>query len=120
MNPGTQPLFVVNQDCDTVVAFVTTVLKSSGYTVLESFDLQSAMAGHDVCDSLPSACSCRMVVLLVYPRKGQPVSLVFDSNEHQTSVFLSNSVNKPNNSRWVRKLAHLLPEALMSPQAVNP
>lgn len=120
MNARTQPLLIVNQDCDSVAAYVTTVLRSSGYTVLESFDFQSALAAHDDCDCMPSSCTCQMVVLLVYPRKGQPVSLVFDSNDLQTTVFLINNANKHNHSRWVEKLARLLPEAFTSPQTANP
>lgn len=120
MYTGTQPLLVLQQDCDSVVKYVIAALKSSGYTVLESFDLHSAMAAHDVCDCTPNSCTCQMVVLLVYPRKGLPISLVFDSNDLQTAVFLTNSVNRPNHSKWVGKLTHLLPAAVTTPHQANP
>ena len=120
MYAGTQPLLVLQQDCDSAVEFVTTALKTNGYTVLESFDLHSAMTANDGCDCAPNSCTCQMVVLLVYPQKGLPISLVFDSNDLQTAVFLTNSVNKPNHSRWVGKLTHLIPEALTAPHQANP
>lgn len=120
MYTGTQPVMVLQQDCDSAVTFVTTVLKSSGYTVVECFDLHTAMAAQEGSACEPNSSTYQMVVLLLYPRKGLPISLVFNSHDLQTAVYLTNCLNKPIHSRWVGKLTHLILEDPASPHPANP
>jgi len=112
MNAGNQPLVSIQQDCDSVVAQVTTALKSAGYFVMQSFDLHSAMKPHSSCACAQDACSCQMVVLLVYAQDGPPATLIFDSDEIRTFVYLVNSPTHTAQPVWTGRLIHLLPDTL--------
>ncbi|MHB8136386.1 MAG: hypothetical protein ACYDH1_19425 [Anaerolineaceae bacterium] len=67
MNASNQLLFVLQKDCDSAELEVTGVLKSEGYLVLKSFDLNSAVRDRKRINSKPFGCNCQMVVLMIYP-----------------------------------------------------
>lgn len=109
MNAGYPPIIVMPQDCDTTARDVTAALKSSGYSVLRSFDLLSAFksSGGSSCD--PATCSCQMIVLLVYAQEGPPATLIFDGNPSQTWVYFVKDSAHAKNLGWVGQLGHLFP-----------
>lgn len=109
MTTGNQPLIVMQSNCNSAVQLVSATLKIAGYQVQQSFDLHSAMAAHDGCYCNPESCTCQMVVLLVYAQEGSPVTLIFDDDGFQTSIYLVNSLQSSRPS-WVGKLAQLLPD----------
>lgn len=104
MNAGSQPLIVLQEDCDSAVTQVTAALKSDGCSVFQSFDLLSAMKDAD-------SCTCQMVVLLVYAQKGPPATLIFDSNQTQTIVYLICSPSQSAPPGLIEKLIQLNPNA---------
>jgi hypothetical protein len=120
MHAGIQPLFVMQQDCDSVVANVSAALKSAGYFVLQSFNLQSSMTAQASCSCGQDSCTCQMVVLLIYAEEGPPVTLIFDSNQTQTSLYLVNSPNQPLQHGWNEKLFQLIPKTILSTGVVTP
>ena len=120
MNTDNQPLVSTQQDCNSVVAQVTAALKSTGYFVMQSFDLHSAMTDHGGCNCDPDSCTCQMVVLLVYAQKGPPVTLIFDSNHSQTFVYLVNSPSHSALPGWIGELTQLVQNYLSTVNQVTP
>ena len=62
-----------------VIQDMTAALAQRGLTVVRSFDLRAAGAGSAACacqDHTNPACECQLVVLLVYGRAGEPLSMV--------------------------------------------
>jgi hypothetical protein len=112
MNVGNQPLVSIQQGCDSVVAQVTAALKSAGYFVMQSFDLHSAIRPHSGCACAQAACACQMVILLVYAQDGPPATLIFDSDETRTSVYLVDSPTNTAQPVWTGRLTQLLPDTL--------
>ena len=109
MNAGSQPLIVMQSDCDAAVSQLKTALKSASYLVVQSFDLHSAMPTHFGCNCNPDSCKCQMVVLLVYALEGPPVTLICDGDGLQTVVYLVNNPQKSTHPGWIEKFAQLLP-----------
>ena len=49
MNQGAYPLMVIYKNCNQVIDQISQLLTHSGFTVVESFDLQNARANHSGC-----------------------------------------------------------------------
>ena len=109
MNAGNQPLTIMPVDCNSAVLLATTTLTSAGYLVLKSFDLHSAVPNRGSCNCMPGACTCQMVVLMIYAQEGPPVTLIFDSDGSQTIVNLVNNPQQSVHAGWIGKLAQILP-----------
>ena len=107
----------MQQDCDSAVAQVTTALQSSGFSVLQSFDLQSAVKSSTGYDCDQDSNIRQMVVLLVYAPEGPPTTLIFDSYRSQTFVHLGFGPAQSVHPAWLGRLSHLLPDTF---SAVNP
>jgi hypothetical protein len=91
MNQGASPLMVFEKDCNQVVEEISRLLGRSGLTVVESFDLQVARAGHIGC-TCPhhgtDQCACQLAILLIYGDDAMPVSLMVHGNEEGTEVSI--------------------------------
>ena len=98
----------MQQDCDAAVTQVTNVLKSGGFSVLQSFDLQSAMKSSTGWGGNHDYSAHRMVVLLVYAPEGPPATLIFDSYQSQTLVHLGSGRAQPVHPSWIERLSQLL------------
>lgn len=91
MNQGASPLMVFEKDCSQVVDEISRLLGMSGLTVVESFDLQVARAGHIGC-TCPhhgtDQCACQLAILLIYGDDPTPVSIMVHGNEEDTDVSI--------------------------------
>jgi len=102
MKSGKQPILILDQDCRYSVIKVTDQLNAAGFTVVQSFDLQSALAKyHD--------CLCQMIVLLAYFQDGPPATLILNGNHLGTSIFLENDPEGSFQSLLVTELSKLAP-----------
>jgi hypothetical protein len=85
----TSELLTIKANSEVVVEILTGVLKSVGFQVVQSFDLQSAKAAHHGC-SCPhhgsALCDCQMVMLILYTKEDEPVRLVAHGNDGITHV----------------------------------
>jgi hypothetical protein len=114
MNTGNLPLIITQMDCKSVVLLVTTALKSAGYMVLKSFDLNSVIPVQGECDCDSNTCTCQLVVLLVYPILGPPATLLIDSHGSRTIINLANNSHDSIYSGWTGILAQILNSSLPS------
>lgn len=94
MNPGKQPILVVNQACDCTVTQITNKLSQAGYSVVQSFDLHSVL-------DIDSICLGQMVVLLVYGQDGPPATLIVSGNNSNTSVYLEKDTDRSSRSKFI-------------------
>lgn len=83
------PILTVHQPCDMAVTWMVGQLKQAGLSVLRTFDLQLARSAQAACPCPyhgTESCDCQMVVLLVYPAGGSPVTLIGHGDD-STTVF---------------------------------
>jgi hypothetical protein len=86
MNRSTY-LLTLKFDSDQAVRQVTRRLVDDGLQVVRSFDLQTARSTHTNCtcpNHGTANCDCQMVVLLVYGKQGEPLTLVAHSQDGHT------------------------------------
>lgn len=90
MNQTTH-LLTMKLDCEEAVTRVVQRLSNDGLEVVRSFNLQTARSAHTNC-TCPyhgtALCDCQMVVLLVYDRQGQPITLVAHGQDGRTHFSL--------------------------------
>lgn len=86
MNRSTY-LLTLKLDSDQAVEQISQRLINDGLQVVRSFDLQTAMSTHTDC-TCPNhgteKCGCQMVVLLIYGKQGEPLTLVAHSQDGRT------------------------------------
>ena len=93
MNQSTY-LLTLNLDTEQAVEQVTRRLTADGLQVMRSFDLQTARSTHTNCtcpNHGTAECDCQMVVLLVYDKRGKPLTLMAHSQDGQTQFELVDS-----------------------------
>jgi hypothetical protein len=92
IHQGKKPIGVIDAPCAQFVEPLKNALAEVDLSAFQSFDLQSTRALHEGC-TCPhhgtSQCSCELVVLLVYGRAADPVSLVLDGRDGQTYIFIA-------------------------------
>jgi hypothetical protein len=91
MNQGALPLMVLYKNCNLVIDEISRLLTNSGFSVVESFDLQVARASHSGCvcpHHGTDQCTCQMAILLVYGEDTMPVSLMVHGNDEKTELTL--------------------------------
>lgn len=90
MNRSTY-LLSLKLNSDQAVRQVSQRLVDDGLQVVRSFDLQTARSTHTNCtcpNHGTTNCDCQMVVLLVYGKQGEPLTLVAHSQDGQTHFEL--------------------------------
>lgn len=101
-------LFSLEQDCEQFAHEVAGQLNGTGLQVVRSFDLQVARAAHPgyACPHHGAdACTCQLIVLLVYGRDSLPTTLVIHGRDERTWVFL---VDRPEQRVDVRQKLSVL------------
>lgn len=90
-NQGTSPIRVIYAHCSQFVSPLRQALEAVDLWVVQSFDLRSTRALHEGC-TCPNhgteRCNCELVVLLVYPPSGDPVTLTLDGRDGKTFVYI--------------------------------
>ena len=82
-----QPILCVQQPWEEAVPYFVERIRQAGMQVVRTFDLKETRIGALSCscpDHGSGQCDCQMVILLVYGRENQPVSLVVYSRQGQT------------------------------------
>lgn len=89
------PFLALDQTSEKVQAWVNEKLTGAGLRVVPTFDLQVARTAHPDC-SCPhhgtDECNCQMIVLLVYDKQDDPVTLVIHGQDGKTWLSLATPV----------------------------
>src|SRR5574342_1209243 len=94
------PFLALDQTCEQVQALVNAKLTSAGFHVVETFDLQVARLAHPDCPCPHHGtddCNCQMVVLLIYQKKDDPVTLVIHGQDGRTWLSVANPTGQRTN-----------------------
>src|SRR6266540_5902664 len=89
------PFLTLSKTCEQVDVWVREKLTSAGLRVVPTFDLQIARLAHPDC-SCPhhgtEECSCQLVILLVYGKQEDPVTLVIHGQDDKTWISLATPI----------------------------
>lgn len=78
---------------------------------IQTFDLHAArLTMHDCpCPNhRTETCDCQMVILLVYGKENEPVTLVLHGNNGQTWLSIADNPNRKTNARMVTAIKNAL------------
>ncbi len=127
--------FIFNLGGEAAAQMVIAALTRHGLRVERTFDLRSALAGHNGHDASSwdctcpyhgtDRCTCQFIVLLVYGETGAPVVVNAHSHDAETRVriahpahgILGSATTRPNPRLTERAVAALAEAALASPCA---
>lgn len=90
---GKKPLAIIEIQCSFFRMPLINALEKAGLWVFQSFDLKSSRALQEdfLCANHGnSQCTCELVILLVYPKVGNPITLVLDGRDGKTLIFVTN------------------------------
>lgn len=89
MNPS--PFLSVNRPCDEALQWTMKQLSQAGLRPIQTFDLHTARGGAHDCPCPKHGmkeCDCQWVVLLVYGKAAEPVTLILHGNGGQTGISI--------------------------------
>ncbi|HLO16979.1 MAG TPA: hypothetical protein VK206_19245 [Anaerolineales bacterium] len=84
----------INQPCNEIFSWLNQSLARKGLRVLRTFDLHDVRLSHEECscpDHGTDQCDCQMVVLLIYGKSEEPVTLILHGNDGQTWLSIVNN-----------------------------
>jgi hypothetical protein len=86
------PFLTLSENCKQVGEWVRANLSRAGLRVVPTFDLQIARLAHPDC-SCPhhgtEQCSCQLVILLIYGKQEEPVTMVIHGQDGKTWLSFS-------------------------------
>jgi hypothetical protein len=91
------PFLALEQTCEQVHVWVIQQLTQADFRAVQTFDLHVARQAHPDCPCPhhgTSACNCQMIVLLVYQKTDDPVTLVIHGQDDRTWLSLANPTGK--------------------------
>jgi hypothetical protein len=107
----TTPLIVLSGDSQPAITLTMETLASAGLLVVRSFDLQVARATHTHC-TCPhhgtDRCNCQLVVLLVYEKDKQPVTLVAHGYDGETQLAFVDHPDQHPDPDLIETIRHTL------------
>ena len=114
--------FIFNLDGEAAAQTVTAALTRHGLRVDRTFDLRSALAGHNSHDASSwdcdcpyhgtARCTCQFIVLLVYGETGAPVVVNAHSHDAETRVRIAHPASGILGSTTTRPDPHLAEQVI--------
>ena len=105
------PFLALDQTCEQVQAWVNEKLTGAGFRVVQTFDLQVARLAHPDCPCPhhgTADCNCQMIVLLIYQKKSDPVTLVIHGQDGRTWLSLAGPMGQRANQHLEAAIRHTL------------
>jgi hypothetical protein len=94
------PFLALDQTCEQVQGWVGQQLTGAGFRIVQTFDLHVARMAHSDClcpHHGTNNCNCQMIVLLVYQKLDDPVTLVIHGQDDRTWLSLANPTGENSN-----------------------
>lgn len=91
------PFLTLDQYSERVRPWIDKQLTRAGFHVVQTFDLHVARLAHPDClcpHHGTDDCNCQMIVLLIYGKKGDPVTLVIHGQDDRTWLSLANPIGQ--------------------------
>ena len=114
---GKKPIAIVESQCSFIISPLMNALEQAGLWVLRSFEFKNNQTQLMHCHcaaNCDSQCECELVVLLVYPKVGNPVTLILDGREGKTYVFISEEKEYQFPTPLTRLITKAVEESAMS------
>lgn len=105
------PFLVLDQTSEQAQVWVGQQLTNAGFRVVQTFDLQVARLAHPECPCPHHGtddCNCQMIVLLVYQKRGEPVTLVVHGQDNRTWLSLAGPSGKHTSQRLEASIRRIL------------
>lgn len=117
---NTLPLLSINHPSDEALQWTKNQLVRAGLHPIQTFDLHTArLAMHDCpCPNHGTdECDCQMVVLLVYGKIEEPVTLILHGNNGQTWVSIANDPQQRTDAKLINSIRQAL--EIKSPVSIS-
>jgi hypothetical protein len=105
------PFLSISHSCDETLQWTNKQLITAGLRPVQTFDLHTARLGLHDC-SCPNhgteECDCQMVVLLVYGKAEEPVTLILHGNDGQTWLSMADTPRQRSNARLTNEIQQAL------------
>ena len=114
------PFLSVNQSCDETLQWAKKQLSQANLHAVQTFDLHTARVGlHDCpCPSHGTEeCDCQMVVVLVYGKAEEPLTLILHGNNGQTWLSIADGPRQRSDTRLVNAIQQALGNRTPEPNA---
>ena len=111
------PFLSINQLCDEALQWTKERLLQAGLRVVQTFDLHAARAGLHDCpcpNHGTDECDCQMVVVLVYGKAEEPVTLILHGNDGQTWLSIADSPRQRSDAKLSTEIKQALEKAPIS------
>jgi hypothetical protein len=95
---NTPPFSCINHTCDDALHWINEQLTQAGLHSVQTFDLNTARVGLHNCpcpNHGMEACDCQMVILLIYGKSEEPVTLILHGNDGQTWLSIAETIASP-------------------------
>ena len=108
---NTSPFLSVNHTCVEALQWTKEQLLQAGLRSIQTFDLHAARAGSHDCpcpNHGTSKCDCQMVVLLVYGKAAEPVTLILHGNDGQTHLSIADDLRQRADTKLITTIQQAL------------
>ena len=105
------PFLSVNHPCDEALQWTKKQLLQAGLRPIQTFDLHAARLAMQDCpcpNHRTNECDCQMVVLLVYGKAAEPVTLILHGNDGQTWVSIANDPQQRADAKLINSIQQAL------------
>jgi hypothetical protein len=116
------PFLALDQTCQQVDVGVRQALTQAGLRVVPTFDLQIARLAHPDC-ACPhhgtDACSCQLVILLVYGKQESPATLVLHGQDGKSWISFATPPETHSRQSIESSVRHTLIPRFSGPSSVE-
>lgn len=108
---NTSTFLSVNHPCDEVLQWTKKQLLQAELRSIQTFDLRAARAGSHDCpcpNHGTNQCDCQMVVLLVYGKTAEPVTLILHGNNGQTQLSIADDPRQQADAKLIMVIQQAL------------
>lgn len=105
------PFLSVDHPCDETLQWAKEQLSQANLHAVQTFDLHTARIGLHDCpcpNHGTTECDCQMVVMLVYEKSEEPVTLILHGNDGQTRVSIAETSNQNKNISTITGIRNAL------------
>lgn len=117
------PFLALDQTCQQVDVWVREKLTQAGLRVVPTFDLKIARLAHPDC-ACPyhgtDACSCQLVILLVYGKQESPATLVIHGQDGKSWISFATPLETRSRQSLESFVRHTLIPRFSDPSPVGP
>ena len=105
------PFLSVNHSCDQALRWTKEQLSQVGLRPVQTFDLYTARAGSYECpcpNHGTNECDCQLVIMLVYGKAEEPVTLILHGNDGQTWLSIADNPRQRSDTKLPAEIRQVL------------